>query len=333
MSDKKKKIIIKSAITRKNPNKILNQKENLPLNIKKENISPKTKKVVSEFINSLFENEKPKLNKSFSPSQNKAKNKIKEHNRKKLIKCNNFQKQKEKSTPILKKDEMSPKATKKIVSIFINSLFEKEKPNLNKSFNPSHNKVKNINIKNNKKDIKEKSENKKRNKSSEKPKKNRNRTYRKNNIRININSNKSNKNINNNEIIINANYNTEKENKKNNRRIIRTENNAKTPNFRPTIGENMIRDEIAKEKKICAERLKIIKDHILSLQRKEEELSKKMMQLSNKENELNKKKVENIQEKVNETKLVNSQNVEKEEEKDKDDIYSNVEEEENNNEF
>ena len=142
MSNRKQKMIKKPSKTKKNPNNILNQKEKSFPIIQKGDITPKMKILVSEFINSLFEREKPKLNKSFSPSENKIKNKIKEHKQKKLIKNNNYQKTKEKYNPSIKKNEMSPKETKKLISIFINSLFEKEKSNLNKSFSPSHNKAK-----------------------------------------------------------------------------------------------------------------------------------------------------------------------------------------------
>ena len=70
-----------------------------------------------------------------------------------------------------------------------------------------------------------------------------------------------------------------KENQKYNKIVKRSESNVKTPCNKETIGDKMIREELAKEKKMCAERLKIIKDHILSLQRKEEELARKMLQI------------------------------------------------------
>ncbi len=274
MSEKKQKIYSKSDIIKKDDKNKLNQKEKSFPNIKKRKMSPKTKKLISNFVNSLFETEKQNLNKSLSPSNNKQKNKIKENKQKILINKNNFQKQKEKTNPIIKRDELSPKTNKNSITPLINL---KGKPNLNKSFSPVLNKIKEDYSR---KNIKEKSVMKDRSKSSEKMKKERNTTcdYKKYNIRINLNNNQK---------IRNNNLNTEK--KENNKRIIKTENNAKTPSYRPTIGDKMIKNEIAKEKKMCAEKLKIIKDHILSLQRKEEELSKKMIQLNYKENELKKK--------------------------------------------
>jgi hypothetical protein len=75
-----------------------------------------------------------------------------------------------------------------------------------------------------------------------------------------------------------------------NNRIPSTESNVLSPNNKETLGDKMMKIELAREKKICAEKLRIIKEHILSLQKKEEELSKKMMKLNDKENALAKKK-------------------------------------------
>ena len=319
MSDRKQKIVIKTSINKKNKKNFQNPKGISSPHIKRGEMTPKTKKVISTFINSLFEKEKPKLNKSFSPPRNKPKNKIKEK-APKIIKNDNLQKpkEKEKSIPNIQKGVMSPK-TKKVISTFINSLFENEKPKLNKSFSPSHKakykvkedlpKIIKLNKKENKViDIKPKTEKNERSKSSEKVQKHRLINYKKNNIRININSN-NNKKRNRTQDITNTNSNTEnKENKKSNRKNIKTEYIAKTPINRTTIGEKMMKEEIAKEKKICAEKLKIIKEHILSLQRKEEELSKKMMQLNNRENALNKKNIEIEPEKEKEDNIDNIQN-------------------------
>ena len=57
----------------------------------------------------------------------------------------------------------------------------------------------------------------------------------------------------------------------------------------------MIREEIAKEKKMCTEKIKIIRAHILSLQKKEEELEKKVIKLNNQENALGKINIEKVE--------------------------------------
>ena len=143
MSERKQKIVIKTVINKKNNKNIQNRKGISSPHIIKGEMTPKTKKIISTFVNSLFGKENPKLNKSISPPRNNPKNKIKEGGPK-VIKNNNLQKhkEKEKSSSNIQKGVMSPN-TKKVISTFINSLFENGKPKLNKSFSPSHNKTKN----------------------------------------------------------------------------------------------------------------------------------------------------------------------------------------------
>jgi hypothetical protein len=101
MSDRKQNISIKIVLN-KNINKNYQNPKGLSSpHIKKGEMTPKTKKIISTFINSLFESEKPKLNKSFSPRRSKPKNKIKE-NAPKIIKNNNLQKSKEKELEKIK---------------------------------------------------------------------------------------------------------------------------------------------------------------------------------------------------------------------------------------
>jgi len=127
-------------------------------------------------------------------------------------------------------------------------------------------------------------------KSSQKVKQN-NTNYKKN-----ISMSKSNKNFSyniRNDLPV---YKTEKkDNKKINKKMMKSENNFKTPVIKETIGNKMIREEIAKEKKMCTEKIKIIRAHILSLQKKEEELEKKVIKLSNQENALGKINTEKVE--------------------------------------
>ena len=229
MSDDKKKITTKLTIDKKQPN----NNEN-PIEEMSELPKGKTSQIISTFIDSLFDNEKSFLNKSFSPSHKKQKIKIRQ------------------------KEE-----------IYIKTKSNKKK---NKKIKIYKSKEKN-----------------ERNKSLIKIKKSSN-TYKKNDLSINIgNNNKKIKNI---KTLVNThtpNYAVKKENQKYNKLVKRSESNVKTPCNKETIGDKMIREELAKEKKMCAERLKIIKDHILSLQRKEEELARKMLQINKKENALTKK--------------------------------------------
>ena len=88
-------------------------------------------------------------------------------------------------------------------------------------------------------------------------------------------------------------YNTEKNDLRNtNKNVMKSQSNFKVVINRDTIGKKMIREEIAKEKKMCNEKIKIIKAHILSLQKKEEELVKKVVILNHKENALGKSDIE-----------------------------------------
>ena len=97
--------------------------------------------------------------------------------------------------------------------------------------------------------------------------------------------------------------NTEKnEMKNNNKKVTKSKSNAKIKINRDTIGQKMIREEIAKEKKMCTEKIKIIKAHILSLQKKEEELEKKVMILNNRENALGNLNIEKEEYNDNEKK-------------------------------
>ena len=199
---------------------------------------------------------------------------------------------------------------KTIISSFVKSLLdinENNNVNLNKSFSPQINKVNTkldvkedapIRIKQDQKEAKELDINltsqKNRYKSTGKIKKNLNSTHKKPNLNIVVNSNNKLKN----KSSLNISINKSKKNNINYRRMIQTENNFKTPCNRETIGDKLIREEIAKEKKICAEKMRIIKDHILSLQKKEEELLKKMLKLKYQENILTRKKMENGKESV-----------------------------------
>lgn len=218
----------------------------------------------------------------------------------------NAVKMKEESVPIIEKvDKMTPKL-KTIISGFVKSLLdidENNNVNLNKSFSPPNNKVNTkldlkendpLRIKQSHKEVKESDINltsqKNRCKSTGKIKKNINPTYKKNSLNIVSNNKLKNKSS------TNININKSNKNNKNSNnygRIIQTEHNFKTPCNRETIGDKLIREEIAKEKKMCAEKMRIIKDHILSLQKKEEELLKKMLKLKYQENILTRKKMEN----------------------------------------
>ena len=209
--------------------------------------------------------------------------------------------------PIVQNRLPSPD-TKKIIKTFVETLLEENKTNTtnidnSNSFSPpTDNQIKNeikekenlpIKIKMNDK-TKElelnKLDKKDRSKSLEKIKKNNNNSmYKRNNLNI-INKNNIKKK---NKSSVNIYTHSEKKENKNHRRIIQTEQPFKTPCNRESIGNKMIRDEIEKEKKMCAEKIKIIKEHILSLKKKEEELAKKMMQLNYKENALSRKNLQN----------------------------------------
>ena len=226
-------------------------------------------------------------------------------------KINNDQKANDIIIPILPDDEMEMKPlTQKLIKSFVNSLFDNEKENKNKKMyntsSSSHNKKTSLikhkeeilsnskhkdKDKDNKKQKTEKPNNKKkntRNQTSSKVQKS-NSVFPKDDININL-DNKKNKKF---SFTVNPctpNYKLKKENNKNNKIMHTTESNVRTAINKETIGEKMIKDELAKEKKECAEKLRIIKEHILSLQKKEEELSKKMINLNKKENALAKKK-------------------------------------------
>ena len=75
-------------------------------------------------------------------------------------------------------------------------------------------------------------------------------------------------------------------NSNNHKKSIKSQSNFGIRINRDTIGNKMIREEIAREKKMYTEKIKIIKAHILSLQKKEEELEKKVMILNSRENAL-----------------------------------------------
>jgi hypothetical protein len=236
-------------------------------------------------------------------SEHKQKKKPKTAKIKKQI--NNEVKIDEIIIPILPEVKMKP-ITEKIIKKFVNSLFENEKENikLNNTVSPSQNKkiskikhkeILNSDTKNkyNKKNILEKNDDKnknKRNKTSGKVVKS-NSLCQNNNININL-DNKKNQNYNLTVSPQTSHYKVKKGKNKNirNNRIPSTESNVLSPNNKETLGDKMMKIELAREKKICAEKLRIIKEHILSLQKKEEELSKKMMKLNDKENALAKKK-------------------------------------------
>ena len=216
----------------------------------------------------------------------------------------NVIKKKEESASITENVLKMTPHIKTIISSFVKSLLdinENNNVNLNKSFSPQINKVNTkldvkedapIRIKQDQKEVKELDINltsqKSRYKSTGKIKKNLNSTHKKPNLNIVVNSNNKLKNKSSSNISINK-SNKSKKNNINYRRMIQTENNFKTPCNRETIGDKLIREEIAKEKKICAEKMRIIKDHILSLQKKEEELLKKMLKLKYQENILTRK--------------------------------------------
>ena len=236
------------------------------------------------------------------------KQKVKPKTAKMTKKINNDQKTNDIIIPILPDEEMEMKPlTQKLIKNFVNSLFDNERENKNKKMNNTcsssqHKKTSIIKHKeeilsqskhkdkDNKKQKTEKSNNKKknaRNQTSSKVKKS-NSVFPKDDININL-DNKKNKKF---SFTVNPhtpNYKPKKENNKNNKIIHTTESNVRTANNKETIGEKMLKDELAKEKKECAEKLRIIKEHILSLQKKEEELSKKMINLNKKENALAKK--------------------------------------------
>ena len=236
-------------------------------------------------------------------SEHKQKKKPKTAKIKKQI--NHEEKSDEIIKPILPEVKMKP-ITEKIIKQFVNSLFENEKENikLNNTVSPSQNKkiskIKHKEIlnsdtknKNNKKNILEKNNDKnknKRNKTSGKVVKS-NSLCQNNNININL-DNKNKQNYNLTVSPQTSHYKVKKGKKKNigNYRIPSTESNVLSPTNKETLGDKMMKIELAREKKICAEKLRIIKEHILSLQKKEEELSKKMMKLNDKENALAKKK-------------------------------------------
>ena len=177
----------------------------------------------------------------------------------------NATKSKEKpSVPIMQNRLPSPN-TKKIIKTFVESIMEENKTNTtnidnnNNSISPSsdnqiNNKIKEkedfpIKIKKNNK-INElelnKLDKKDRSKSLEKAKKkNNNISYKRNNLNL-ITNNKIKKK---NKSYVNICINSEKKEKKNSRRIIQTEQTFKTPCNRETVGDKMVREEIAKEKK------------------------------------------------------------------------------------
>lgn len=219
---------------------------------------------------------------------------------------------------------------KKFISSFINSLFEEDNAKIIKSSTPIQNKTKKKikktpqKLMNNKKSNKlivlnKHSEIKEISKSLEKVKNLKNTPYDKNYNKIILYSNQRNKKNPDIEILAHTSYDIENKNKIYKNIINKTENNTKTPLHRQTIGEKKMKEDIAKEKKMCSEKLRIIKDHILSLQRKEEELAKKMKQLNYKESTLNNNYIS--QEKNNEDKDYPS--IEEENNKKKDYIIQN----------
>ena len=173
---------------------------------------------------------------------------------------------------------------------------------------------------------------------------------KKNNININININngrfnKAKTNTSNTMINPHVSYDNldkkEKKEKKNNKKTMKTENNFKAPSNIEKLGKKIIKEEIAQEKKTTVEKLKIIKMHILSLKKKEEELTNKLIKLNNQENALskndkdNKEKTENLEK---EGKIENIPKIEKEEknnknedknERDEDKIISDQKEKQN----
>ena len=75
MSEKKPKITTKSS-TNKNKEKIKTKKNNPITIVSLDQITPKTRKIISKFVREIIDEEKKNEKKSFSPIQTKIKNKI-----------------------------------------------------------------------------------------------------------------------------------------------------------------------------------------------------------------------------------------------------------------
>ena len=258
MSEKKPKITTKSS-TNKNKEKIKTKKNNPITIVSLDQITPKTRKIISKFVIEIIDEEKKNEKKSFSPIQTKIKNKI------------NHKEEFQAKTPIKSKDSNQKESIK-----------VKERKNLSNSAQKIKSNA--VNYFNKKNNI---------------------------NININVNNGRFNKTktaTNTAHTMINPHisYDTldkkekrEKKMKKDIKKSMKTENNFKTPSSKETLGEKMLKEEIAQEKKTTVEKLKIIKMHILSLQKKEEELANKLIKLNNQENALSKKDKDNEEKALN----------------------------------
>ena len=225
-------------------------------------------------------------------------------------------------------DETITPRTKQIISTFIKSIIEDSKKNDDKKkylspvLNRSKKKINHqdelsltITPKENRRKIFHKNHKRERSNSAQKFKnKNKHNMVNNFNKKNYFRQNKTSYTITN---ALNTYENGKKDIKENHKKLLLNENNLKSPANKETIGQKMIREEIAKEKKMTSEKLKIIKEHILSLQKKEEELEKKMIKLNNQENALNKKNIQKEDDKEDNKDKDIEKDKEKEKEKEK----------------
>ena len=280
MSEKKPKIITKSS-TNKNKKKNKSKKNGPIIIVSLDQITPRTRKIIAKFVRDIIDEEKKNELNNEKKSFSPFQTKIKN----KL----NYKEESQAKTPI-KAKEVKYKETNKV----------KDKKNMNNSAQKIKSKNSGVNYLNKKNNI---------------------------NINININNGRFNKaktKTSNTMINPHVSYDNldkkEKKEKKNNKKTMKTENNFKAPSNIEKLGKKMIKEEIAQEKKTTVEKLKIIKMHILSLKKKEEELTNKLIKLNNQENALskndkdNKEKTENLEK---EGKIENIPKIEKEEKNNK----------------
>ena len=175
-------------------------------------------------------------------------------------------------------DETITPRTKKIISTFIKSIIEDSKKNDDKKkylspvLNRSKKKINHqdelsltITPKENRRKIFHKNHKRERSNSAQKFKnKNKHNMVNNFNKKNYFRQNKTSYTITN---ALNTYENGKKDIKENHKKLLLNENNLKSPANKETIGQKMIREEIAKEKKMTSEKLKIIKEHILSLQK------------------------------------------------------------------
>ena len=300
MSEKKPKITTKSS-THKNKEKNKSKKNNPISIVSLDQITPRTRKIIAKFVRDIIDEEKKNetINekKSLSPLQTKIKSKI--NNKEDL----------QSKTPIKSKEGKQKEANKVI-----------NRKNLSNSAQKIKSKNNAVNYFNKKNNI---------------------------NININVNNGRFNKtktstSTANTMVNPHISYDNldkrekkEKKEKKDIKKSMKTENYFKSPSNKETIGQKLIKEEIAQEKKTTVEKLKIIKMHILSLKKKEEELANKLIKLNNQESMLSKKDKDNEEKEQNlekEEKIEKSQKeekVEKEEKIEKNEEKKEKEEEKN----